>query len=300
MIEIRKPLSFSEIGQKDNQEDYLYPAVADSRSRVFLLCDGMGGHEKGEVASKTAADAMGDYLSSCGEVNEEEIQNALTRAYDALDRIECTEGKKKPGTTMTCLCIESDYCMAAHIGDSRIYQIRPSLFNDADGHGGIVYQSTDHSLVNDLLKIGEITEEEAKNYKHKNIITKAMQPQLQIRHKGEVKRLNDVKAGDYFFLCSDGVLEHLTNVGLCRILSDKSMSDSEKLESIKSACGDTTRDNHSCWLIPVENIITAKKERTGNEMARKETMWTYLPYVVIGIAVAAIIIWIILKLTKVL
>ena len=69
MIQIRKPLSFTEIGRKDNQEDCLYPAHADENTRVFILCDGMGGHDNGEVASRTAANALGDYLSSCSSID---------------------------------------------------------------------------------------------------------------------------------------------------------------------------------------------------------------------------------------
>lgn len=251
MITIRKPLCFTEIGRKDNQEDYLYPANANVDTRVFIMCDGMGGHDNGEVASMTAATALGDYLSSCTSVDIPAFEEGLAKAYDALDKID-TNSTRKPGTTMTCLCLNSDSYLVAHIGDSRIYHIRPSMYNAGTRRGGILYQSSDHSLVNDLLKAGELTEDEARDFPQKNIITRAMQPHLPKRCKADVYMFDDIQGGDYFFLCSDGVLERLSNEALCEILADKSTDDKQKLAAIKAICDRNTRDNYTCWLVPVD------------------------------------------------
>ncbi|MDE6560458.1 MAG: protein phosphatase 2C domain-containing protein [Muribaculaceae bacterium] len=253
MIRIRKPLSFTEIGRKDNQEDYLYPSNADENTRVFILCDGMGGHDNGEVASRTAGNALGDYLSSCSVIDIPVFETGLAKAYDALDNID-TISMKKPGTTMTCLCLNEDNYLVAHIGDSRIYHIRPSLYNAEIKRGGILYQSSDHSLVNDLLKAGELTEEEARNFPQKNVITRAMQPHLSKRYKADVYIFDDIQDGDYFFLCCDGVLEQLSNNQLCKILADRKLDDQQKLAAIKSVCDGKTRDNYSCWLIPIDKV----------------------------------------------
>ena len=253
MIKIRQPLGFSEIGKRDNQEDYLYPPHSDIHTRVFILCDGMGGHDNGEVASMTAATALGDYLSQFKEIDKATFEKGLAKAYDVLDEID-PRTRSKPGTTMTCLCLNRSTYLVAHIGDSRIYHIRPSLFNPATGQGGILYQSSDHSLVNDLLKAGEISEEEARDFPQKNVITRAMQPHLERRYKADIFQFNDIASGDYFFLCSDGVLECLSNEELCRILSDTSLSDTEKINAIKDICATGTRDNHSGWLIPIEEV----------------------------------------------
>ena len=66
IIKIRQPLSFSEIGRKDNQEDYLWPQpeAVTKANRVFLMCDGVGGQDSGEVASQTAATALGEYITA--------------------------------------------------------------------------------------------------------------------------------------------------------------------------------------------------------------------------------------------
>ena len=251
MITIRQPLSFTEIGQKDNQEDYLFPSRADEETRVFIMCDGMGGHDNGEVASMTAANALGNYLSSCSAIDIPVFETGLAKAYDALDNID-TNSLKKPGTTMTCLCLNGGNYLVAHIGDSRIYHIRPSLYNFNTKRGGILYQSSDHSLVNDLLKAGELTEDEAKDFPQKNIITRAMQPHLAKRYKADVYTFDDIQGGDYFFMCSDGILERLSNEALCEILAQDNLSDELKLAKIKSICENKTKDNYTCWLIPID------------------------------------------------
>lgn len=251
-ITIRQPLGFSELGRKNNQEDCLYPAINDvgTGNRFFVLCDGMGGHENGEVASATVCEAFGNYFESHqpedGIMTPDLFKQALEYAYNELDKKDNGGGLKKMGTTMTCLYLHKRGYLVAHIGDSRIYHIRPE--------SGVVYQSSDHSLVNDLLRVGELTEEEAANFPQKNVITRAMQPNLERRHKADVFSFTDIKAGDYFFLCCDGVLEQLTNEKLCEILSDTKLSDTQKLDAIKQVCDGNTKDNYTCYLIPIDDV----------------------------------------------
>jgi hypothetical protein len=157
---------------------------------------------------------------------------------------------------MTCLYLHKKGYLVAHIGDSRIYHIRPNT--------GILYQSSDHSLVNDLLRAGELTEEQAINFPQKNVITRAMQPNLERRHKADIYSFDNVQKGDYFFLCSDGVLEQLTNETLCQILADDNLSDEQKKDAIKEVCDGKTKDNNTCFLIPVDDVIVeAGDDSTG-------------------------------------
>lgn len=269
IIEIRKPLCFSEIGKKENQEDYLWPQSesVSTEQRVFLMCDGVGGQDSGEVASQTAATALGTYLTSHpsenGVVTKAMFEEALAYAYDELDKVD-TGAVKKMGTTMTCLVLHRGGALVAHIGDSRIYHIRPSLA-DENGRSGIIYQSADHSLVNDLLRAGEITEEEALTFPHKNVITRAMQPHLERRYKADIYNIEDVQEGDYFFLCCDGVLEQLTNDMLGAILSDTSLDDEGMLRIIKEVCDDKTRDNYTCWLIPIDKVTSESSDAVLEE-----------------------------------
>ncbi len=271
-IQIRQPQWFTEIGRKDNQEDYLWPNPdsVDTRQRVFIMCDGVGGQDSGEVASQTAATALGTYLTEHpakdGVVTKSMFEEALAYAYDELDKVD-TGAFKKMGTTMTCLVLHNGGALVAHIGDSRIYQVRPSLATE--GRTGIIYQSADHSLVNDLLRAGEITEEEAVNFPQKNVITRAMQPNLERRYKADIYNLDDVQAGDYFFLCCDGVLEQLTNDKLGAILADASLSDKEKRDAIFDICNGMTRDNYTCWLVPIDRV---EREETDVVFGRDEVV----------------------------
>ncbi len=181
----------------------------------------------------------------------------LCLMYDELDKVD-NGAVKKMGTTMTCLVLHRGGALVAHIGDSRVYHIRPSLA-DEDGRSGIIYQSADHSLVNDLLRAGEITEEEAIDFPQKNVITRAMQPHLERRYKADILNIDDVQAGDYFFLCCDGVLEQLTNDTLGEILKNQTLDDNAKVNAIKKVCDGKTHDNYTCWLIPVFDV---QKEET--------------------------------------
>lgn len=257
-ISIRQPIGFSEIGRKDNQEDCIYPSFENvsTQNRFFVLCDGMGGHENGEIASATVCNALGTYLEHNlpqeGVMTPELFNQALKYAYDELDKQD-TGGIRKMGTTMTCVYLHKNGYLVAHIGDSRIYHVRPDSTDIANKRLGIIYQSSDHSLVNDLLKAGELTEEEAADFPQKNIITRAMQPNLERRHKADIFSFSDILPGDYFFLCSDGIMEQLTNESLCEILATDA-SDNEKLEMIKQVCHGKTKDNFTCYLIPVCNV----------------------------------------------
>ena len=268
-ITIRQPHTFSEIGRKDNQEDNVYPSAQDlnTENRFFILCDGMGGHDNGEVASDTVCHALGHYfetnIPADGIVTTDYFKEALAYAYDELDKKD-NGSVKKMGTTMTCLYLHKKGYLVAHIGDSRIYHVRPANTDLANGRLGIIYQSSDHSLVNDLLKAGELTEEEAVNFPQKNIITRAMQPNLERRYKADVFSFSDIQSGDYFFLCSDGVLEQLTNERLCEILASP-ISDKEKLEAIKRVCDGNTKDNYTCFLIPIDNVIAEAEDDSNDD-----------------------------------
>lgn len=258
------PYSIHELGQRQNQEDSLFPAFGKStvNDRLFILCDGMGGHEKGEVASATVCETMSNTILSRWSPNEplsdELLQQAIEDAYNALDAKDNGE-EKKMGTTMTFLCFHSEGVTVAHIGDSRIYQLRPAT---KQMPAQIVFKTRDHSLVNDLIDIGEITEEEAKNHPQKNVITRAMQPCQERRAKATIAHLTDIQAGDYFYMCSDGMLEQTSDDNLLFIITNQKKSDKEKVELLRNVTEDN-KDNHTAHLIhinKVEGMVAAAME----------------------------------------
>ena len=205
-----KYISLHEIGKRANQEDSLYPALGQEvpDNDLFILCDGMGGHDCGEVASQTVCDAMSSYIKSNPTAD---FESALNAAYDALDDAD-NSSLKKMGTTMTLVKFDENTCVVAHIGDSRVYHIRPS-------EKRVLYVTRDHSLVNDLVACGEMTPEEAKNSTRKNVITRAMQPHQSKRTKADVAIISDIREGDYFYMCSDGMLEISEDDDIVNVLS---------------------------------------------------------------------------------
>lgn len=248
-MKLGMPYALNEIGGRSNQEDSIFPAKgeANESTRLFLVCDGMGGHENGEVASGLVCLTFGKLLADIDHegFTVEMFLDALNEAYDALDREDPDpQSMRKMGTTLTFLHLNDHEVVVAHMGDSRVYHVRPSEQN------AIIYQSSDHSLVNELVRAEIITPEEALTHPRRNVITRAMQPKLDPRHKADVRTFNDVQAGDYFFLCSDGVLESVTNDALVEILR-RDVSDDEKIEAIKALCADSSRDNFSAYLVPV-------------------------------------------------
>ncbi len=294
---LNQPGTFSEQGQKSNQEDRIAPSrtAMTPSTRCFVLCDGMGGHENGEVAAEIVSQSLYQALTSAATVpdrmSDDRFKEALAKAYAALDKMPVGEGKR-PGTTMTCLYFAENGVLAAHIGDSRIYQIRPGQ--------GIIFKTRDHSLVNDLIRAGELTEEEAVNYPHKNVITRAMQPGLDRPYRADITMLTDVRPGDYFFMCSDGILEQLSDKRLTEIVEEKNTV-SDKIQEIFDVCFNKTRDNFTCILIPVDKvegqapvIETATKivptQQPAGTVARKGSSWknSYLVFALIFLAVATL------------
>ena len=250
-IVINQPLNILEVGKRANQEDSLYPSsqIANANSRIFLLCDGMGGHEKGEVASQCVANRLGSYISQ--HLGEDEVLSdslfleALSYTYNQLDQLDQKDTGKKMGTTLTFLCLHKGGATIGHMGDSRIYHIRPS-------EGKILYISRDHSTVFNLYQAGEITYEEMKTSPIKNQITRAMMPGTDNRMKVDLTHVTDIKVGDYFYMCSDGMLEQMEDDEILRIFSEQN-SDSVKQDSLITATKNNS-DNHSAWIIPVTEV----------------------------------------------
>lgn len=252
-----KACSIYEQGPRPKQEDSIYPPHKNFRNsdRLFILCDGMGGHIGGEIASNSVCESLAKSIQqSCpdpeGAFTDEDFKNALISAFNELDKLDNGETKKM-GTTLTFLKFHEDGVTIAHIGDSRVYHIRPGISSETTK---ILFQTTDHSLVNDLLKVGEITPEEAKNFSQKNIITRAIQPNTERRTRADLCKTSDVKAGDYFMLCSDGILEQMEENNLKYIFSERGGEIENKTDMITKLTMNN-RDNHSAWIVKVESVF---------------------------------------------
>ena len=264
VIKLGQSYSFHQIGQRGNQEDSRFPDsdTPDINQRFFLVCDGVGGSEKGEVASQTVCKAFGKVLAKFAveknDFKNQDFSHALDYAYNAPDEL-ANASNEGMATTMTFAAFHRKGCTLAHIGDSRIYQIRPSK-------GLLIYRSDDHSLVNSLVHANLITPEEALTHPQRNVITRFMGPVDgdQPRCMATVMRSTDIASGDYFFLCSDGVLSEILDDQLLELFCNTDLSDEEKIKKIAKA-SENSHDNNTAMLIHVEDVTLEDNELSSED-----------------------------------
>ena len=245
---------------RPHQEDSLYPPFGrqSASDRLFILCDGMGGHDAGEVASAAVCDAMSksilaDAHDADGIFTDADLLRAIDAAYAALDRLD-TGASKKMGTTLTLLKLHSDGATIAHMGDSRVHHVRPG---QTGSDTQILFVTDDHSLVNSLVKVGELTRAQARRSKQKNIITRAMQPGAANRCRADIYHTADIRPGDYFYLCSDGMLEDDEmddGTILRRIFSGEVDSDDARVGILRGATAEN-KDNHTAIIVHVTAVF---------------------------------------------
>ena len=260
---LHPPLSLNEKGKRDNNEDSIYPDPATNQpvEGLFMVCDGVGGNEKGEVASRLACNTFAGYIAqnSAESYDANYFSDALRHVEAAFDA--CTaENPQAKGmaTTLALAYFNPAGVSMVHIGDSRIYHLRDRA---------IIRQSKDHSLVNALVATGTITEEEAKHHPKRNIITRAITGASVKPTKPDVYESTSISEGDYFFLCSDGLQEALSDEQLLDIIFGDD-NEAEKIETIRRHCEQSSNDNYSCILIKIKSVVltpdelTAKKEET--------------------------------------
>ena len=187
--------------RSDNQ-DYLgkFPTGNDDlaypKGQLFLVADGMGGHERGREASETAVRIISEvYYSSKQEGIEESLKAAFEAANEEIfQRANRGDGIVKMGTTCSALVISEYQAYIAHIGDSRIYRINPE---------GITQLTEDHTQVAEMLRKGILSEEEAQHHPSQSVLVRA----LGVKQDIEIDLVSNIllRADDHFVLCTDGL-----------------------------------------------------------------------------------------------
>ncbi len=226
---------------------------------VFLVADGMGGHQAGDVASRLVADRFAE-LAGSGVVTPERVSACLDQCRDEISRL-VGSGTAAPGTTVVSAVwiVDEDraYWLIANIGDSRAYVWR---------EGDLRQLSHDHSVVQEMLDSGGITESEARVHPERHVITRA----LGARMKAPVDySLLPVEPGSRLLLCSDGVCGPLTDEALSYHLTrfpEVGAAASALVDAAVSAGG---RDNLTAVVIDVMGAPDAGvvEETVGNPVA---------------------------------
>ena len=182
-------------GRSENQDFYGHCETRDG-SRLFVVCDGMGGMRGGSTASREAVRVILEEVSRSLETDPEILlTNALQKANATVFRLgQSKEELRGMGTTVVALLIGKEKAAAAHVGDSRIYQLRGK-------HK--VFRTFDHSVVFELVRQGTLTEEQARLSDDSNLISRAlgMKPTVEPEINGNLPYLK----GDRFMLCTDGI-----------------------------------------------------------------------------------------------
>ena len=178
---------------------------------VFALCDGMGGAAAGEVASRIAVDTLIEQL--CVAESQENRRKVLEEAIATANRLVHARAEKEAalhgmGTTLVALAIGDDRALVGHVGDSRCYLFR---------RGQLSRLTHDHSLVDEQVRLGQLTQDEAERSPLRNVITRAIGTQLSVSADIAEQAL---EPGDLLLLCSDGLTKEISDERIAALLGE--------------------------------------------------------------------------------
>ncbi len=211
--------------QRETNEDYYYISDVNDDIKVFILADGMGGYNGGEIASRLATTSALSYIKSNFEntpKDKDDILNLVKSAMEYANMVVYEKSKNEQelsemGTTLEVCLIYNNKAYIGHVGDSRTYRIRKDFIRKL---------THDHSYVQKLVKDGTITEEEAENHPKKNMLMKALgctafvEPDVTV--KGFIK-------DDIILMCSDGLTNMLSDEEIFEIIKTQGTLSADKL-----------------------------------------------------------------------
>lgn len=225
---------------RKKNEDYVDNFKVSENGHLFVLADGMGGHTKGDVASETAVTTVIEYFKKHIAVIEklykaedvdkvkEFFKRAIANANEKVYQLSQREEKGSMGTTLVMTYVMQDKALIANVGDSRVYLHRQEELSQL---------TTDHSYVQELVKMGVITREEAKSHERKNLVTRAIGSSAEI----QVDFYDlDLQKRDVLLMCSDGL---------------SNLVDEKEIEEVLSA--------RYLPLFSCEKLIAVAKQRGG-------------------------------------
>ncbi|MFA9400059.1 MAG: Stp1/IreP family PP2C-type Ser/Thr phosphatase [Acidobacteriota bacterium] len=238
MLRVSRHSERSDTGRQRqaNEDSFL------ARAPLFVVADGMGGAQAGEVASSAAVQAFADGLPEGRP--EEAVELSIGQANRTIfERAQSDPDLTGMGTTITTASVESEAeeVVIGHVGDSRAYRLRD----------GILQRLTrDHSLVEEMRRRGQITEEQAEDHPQRSIITRALGPEPEVQV--DVQTVPS-KPGDTFLLCSDGLTTMIDDERITAVLMDSTSLDAATRTLVDEANRAGGRDNITVVLFQVED-----------------------------------------------
>jgi serine/threonine protein phosphatase PrpC len=239
MLRIAEHFHDSDLGrQRQGNEDNYYV-----RAPLFVVADGMGGAQAGEVASEIAVRQFEGGLpdgEDPGDALVALIQAANTRIHEQARSDAQHAGM---GTTTTAAYLTGNTVVVAHVGDSRCYLLRD---------GDLIRLTKDHSLVGELVARGKLTEEQAESHPQRSVITRALGPEAKVEVDVEAF---PARAGDVFLLCSDGLTSMVHEPQLKALLADRERPLEQTGRTLIAAANEAGgRDNITVILFRVEEV----------------------------------------------
>ncbi|HEY6145567.1 MAG TPA: Stp1/IreP family PP2C-type Ser/Thr phosphatase [Solirubrobacterales bacterium] len=226
------------------------------RSPLFVVADGMGGAQAGEVASKAAAESF------AGELPAAPPERVLEETIEAANRTIHELARKDPGlagmgttTTAAIVDLEGEEVAIGHVGDSRAYRLREGRFEQ---------MTRDHSLVEEMRRKGQITDAQAEDHPQRSIITRALGPEPEVQVDVQTVPVQD---GDAFLICSDGLTTMLDDEQIARILTRATSLDAAVRALVDEANRAGGRDNITVVAFRLEDTAApaAGNPRGGPE-----------------------------------
>lgn len=222
---------------------------------LYLLADGMGGHQAGEVAAKETVASLCKVLKkklvSSKKYTFAEMQDLLKRAIVHVNSAVFKLGRSKHewrgmGTTLCALLFHEEGLIFAHVGDSRIYRLRNDHFEQL---------TKDHSLLRDLVDQGQLNDSQATDFIYKNIITKAIGTEPKV---DPTVKSTHVHIGDTYLMCTDGLSDLLTSKEISSILKESISKEAAAEALVKRANAEGGRDNITVVIVKIVGLNDPK------------------------------------------
>jgi len=248
VVAIYPPVGFTRQGRANKNEDYILPSAkrATDSDRLFLVCDGEGSEQQGELASLLAAETLQAYMRThpTEHVDVTYLQGAIVaveKAFDRAIREEVEANLAGMSTTLILLSLHQRGVTIAHIGDRHIYHIRA---------GQILYQTPNYQATSKHPSAEENWPSESSR---QAVVTQSIQGS-RLPAEPDVYETQDVAADDYFFLCTDGVLEAFTSTDVAQTLLSRTLTDRQKVAVLLDQCAEQSTDNYSGYLIHIAEV----------------------------------------------
>lgn len=237
-----KSIVFSHKGKREVNQDYILVQKINHETYLYLIADGMGGYEHGEIAAKLVAENVLTFLSTVETINEAQIQKAINKANLAIKQF-CKKNNSKAGATIGGVILQANQAVCFWVGDIKIFH-----FNNNQ----LINESTSHTLINEIKNNGSIKDSKQIN-KYKHVVTRSVQGEVEFSVISLFK-IENISSTDIIIICSDGITDYYT--GMClQYLLVNSISIDYMIGSIEKNLLEVGKDNFSIICINCNSKI---------------------------------------------